>query len=407
MAKETKLSGEMLADKVKLLHQQYHTPNYAPEHVFVKGKGSWLWEADGTKYLDFVSGIAVTALGHSHPAITKAISKQAGTLMHVSNLYHNDQAPFLAEMLCKRSIAEKLYFCNSGAEANEGLIKLARKWGSESGRYRVITFRSSFHGRTLATLTATGQDKVQKGFAPLPDGFDYAEYNDIESVKAQLKPQTAAVMLELVQAEGGVRPADKAFIQQLNQFCQENKLLLLVDEIQTGVGRTGSLFAYEQFGIEPDAISLAKGLGGGFPIGAVLCGARLSETFSAGSHGTTFGGQPLACCTARTVLEQIEHRNLLENVTQRGEQLRAGLEKIVNKYAFVTEVRGMGLIQGLQIDRPAKKLETLITRRGLLTVCTAGDVIRLLPPLNVKAGEIKLALKTIDKACTDWQADPS
>lgn len=239
-----------LSEQLAFLHGEYHAPNYTPNLSLVKGKGAYVWDANGKKYLDFVSGIAVTALGHSHPALVKAIKRQAGRLMHVSNLYYNDQGPFLAQQLCELAgLGGKVFFCNSGAEANEGLIKAARKWGSDQDRFEIITFRNSFHGRTLATLSATGQEKVQYGFAPLLEGFKYAQYNDLESVKAHLTSKTAAVMLELVQAEGGVIPADTDFVKALAKLCRERGVLLLVDEIQTGVGRTGTMFAWQGYGI--------------------------------------------------------------------------------------------------------------------------------------------------------------
>ena len=395
-----------LAEQLAYLHGEYHAPNYAPSLSLMKGKGAYVWDANGKKYLDFVSGIAVTALGHSHPALVKAMKRQAGRLMHVSNLYYNDQAPFLAKQLCELAgLGGKVFFCNSGAEANEGLIKAARKWGSEQDRFEIITFRNSFHGRTLATLTATGQEKVQYGFAPLPEGFKYAQYNDLESVKAHLTPKTAAVMLELVQAEGGVIPADPEFVKGLAKLCRERNVLLLVDEIQTGVGRTGTMFAWQGYGIEPDAFSLAKGLGGGFPVGAVMMGPKLKDIFQPGSHGTTFGGQPLASAAARAVLDTIADKALDTNAEAMGYMLQTKLKKVVETYSFVRAVRGKGLLVGLLIDRPAKDLEKILTRRGLLTVCTAGNVIRMLPPLTLTARQVKQAVKVIDKACAEWQAE--
>lgn len=384
-------------------HERFHTPNYAPSHLFVKGEGSYLWDSDGKKYLDFVSGIAVTSLGHCHPAMVQALKEQSEKLFHVSNLYYNEQAPFLAETLSKMTLGGKVLFCNSGAEANEGLIKLARKWGSDTGRYEIITMKNSFHGRTLATLTATGQDKIQKGFAPLPEGFVYADYNDLETVKACKNDKTVAVMLELVQAEGGVVPAHQDFIKGLAAWCKAQDLLLLLDEIQTGVGRTGRCFAYKHYDIEPDAISVAKGLGGGFPIGAVITGPKLQDVFSPGSHGTTFGGQPLACAMARTVLKVFKEEKLCLHSCEMGALLESLLAPVVEKYDFIQSLRGQGLLQGLVIDRPAKELEQLLAERGLLTVCTAGNVIRMLPPLNVSPEQIREAVGIIDDACAAWK----
>ncbi len=394
-----------LAEQLATLHQTHHTPNYAPGLALVKGKGAYVWDADRKKYLDFGAGIAVTGLGHCHPKLVKAVRKQSKRIWHVSNLYYNDQAPFLAQALCELSeLGGKVFFCNSGAEANEGLLKLARKWGSDDNRFEVITMRNSFHGRTLATLTATGQEKVQYGFAPLPEGFKYAQYNDIESVKAHLTPKTAAVMLELVQAEGGVLPADPQFVKALAALCEERNLLLLVDEIQTGVARTGSMFAFQQYGIKPDAVSLAKGLGGGFPVGAVMTGPRLQDVFGPGSHGTTFGGQPLACAVARAVLQTIRDKHLDSNAETMGYLLQNKLKPVIKKYSFVRAVRGKGLLLGMVIDRPAKDFETLLARKGLLTICTAGNVIRMVPPLTINARQVKRAVKIIEKACAEWQA---
>lgn len=384
-------------------HELFHTPNYAPSHYFVKGEGSYLWDSKGKKVLDFVSGIAVTALGHCHPAMVAALKEQSEKLLHTSNLYFNEHAPFLAQTISEMTMGGKVFFCNSGAEANEGLIKLARKWGADSGRHEIITMKNSFHGRTLATLTATGQDKIQKGFAPLPEGFVYADFNNLDSVKAQKGAATVAVMLELVQAEGGVVPVDKSFIEGLATWCKENNLLLLIDEIQTGVGRTGMCFAYKHYDIEPDAISLAKGLGGGFPIGAVVTGPELQDVFGPGSHGTTFGGQPLACAMSRTVLKVFQEEKLCLHAREMGVLLETTLAPIVEKYSFIQSLRGQGLLQGLVIDRPAKELEELLVERGLLTVCTAGNVIRMLPPLNVTSEQIQAAVQIIDDACGAWK----
>ena len=392
-----------LKSDIVAAHAQYHTPNYAPEILFVRGEGSYLWDSEGKKYLDFVSGIAVTALGHCHPAMVAALKAQSEKLFHVSNLYYNEHSPFLAKELSEMTMGGKILFCNSGAEANEGLIKLARKWGADSGRYEIITMRNSFHGRTLATLTATGQEKIQKGFAPLPEGFVYADFNDLASVKAKKRPVTVAVMLELVQAEGGVVPVEKDFIEGLAAWCKENDLLLLLDEIQTGIGRTGRCFAYKHYNIQPDAISLAKGLGGGFPIGAIVTGEKLKDVFSPGSHGTTFGGQPLACAMARTVLKVFKQEKLCLHAWEMGNLLAEELAPVVAKYSFITALRGQGLLQGLVIAQPAKALEQLLTERGLLTVCTAGNVIRMLPPLNVSPDQIREAVQIIDDACAAWK----
>lgn len=397
------MSSREFYQEVVDLHDEHHTPNYAPHHLFVRGEGSYLWDSEDKRYLDFASGIAVTCLGHCHPAMVEALSTQASKLIHTSNLYYNDQGPYLAKTLNDLTLGGKVIFCNSGAEANEGMIKVARKWGYDQGKYEIISMRNSFHGRTLATLTATGQGKVKKGFAPFPEGFVYADYNDIDSVVSVFNEKTVGVMLELVQAEGGVLPVEESFITALAEFCQRNNILLLIDEIQTGVGRTGKPFAYQHYDIQPDVISSAKGLGGGFPIGAVICGPKVQDVFGPGSHGTTFGGQQLACAVARAVLRTLEEEHLYQNAADRGHQLQQELEPLVTTYDFITSLRGQGLLQGLVIDRPAKELEELLTERGLLTVCTAGNVIRMLPPLNVTTEQIQEAVSIISDACAVWQ----
>jgi len=397
------MKSNSTSESISELHQTYHTPNYAPEILFERGEGCRIWDSEGREYLDFSAGIAVNTLGHCHPALIEALSDQSRKLWHVSNLYYTDQAPLLAKELVEMSLGGKAIFCNSGAEANEGLIKLARKWGQSQGRTRILSMRNSFHGRTLATLTATGQEKIQTGFAPLPEGFDYAVFNDIESVRSQTKPETVAVLVEMVQAEGGVLPGTADFMSGLSDWCASNNLLLLVDEVQTGIGRTGMCFAYKHFDLQPDAISLAKGLGGGFPIGAVVTAPRLQDVFGPGTHGTTFGGQPLACRVARAVLEVFKKEKLCLHARDMGHLLESECAPVVESYPFIQEMRGLGLLQGLVIDRPAAPLQKLLLQEGLLTICTAGNVIRMVPPLVVTAEQIKDAARRIDRACTTWQ----
>lgn len=397
--KEVRMSR---ADEIRNLHQDYVMPTYAPGLALVRGKGSKVWDADGNGYLDFLSGISVVNVGHCHPRVVRAIRAQAGTLMHVSNLYFNEHQPRLAKELAARSLGGKCFFCNSGAEANEALIKLARLWGHESGRYEIITFRNSFHGRTLATLTATGQAKVQDGFEPLPAGFVYADYNDLDSVRAAVTDKTVAVLVEAVQGEGGVRPATGAFMSGLRALCDEKDLLLFCDEVQCGMGRTGTWFGYQLYDMEPDAISLAKGLGGGFPIGAIVSNRKLADVFQPGRHATTFGGTPLACAAACAVIEVIEEEGLLENASDMGDLFRELLEKTARKHDFIREVRGAGLMIGMVLDRPAKPLETLLQEKGLLGLATSENVLRFLPPLNVKAAEVRKAARLVGKACAEW-----
>ncbi len=388
---------------IKSLHAQYVMPTYAPGLALVKGRGATVWDADGNKYLDFLAGIAVTNVGHCHPRLVRAISKQTGRLMHVSNLFYNEQQPRLAEALAKRSLGGKCFFCNSGAEANEALIKLARLWGHAEGRYEIITMRGSFHGRTLATLTATGQPKVQKGFDPLPAGFVLADFNDLDSVRAAVTDKTVAVLVEAVQGEGGVRPARPDFIEGLQALCRKKNLLLFVDEVQSGIGRTGHWFAYQRYGVEPDAIALAKGLGGGFPIGAVVASPKLADVLQPGTHATTFGGTPPACAAALAVIRIIEEEALLENATKTGEMFMESLKKVAAKYSFIREVRGAGLMIGLVLNQPAKELENILREHGLITLATAETVIRFLPPLNVTPSEVRRAAKIVDRACAEWQ----
>jgi len=386
------------------LHHQYVMPTYAPGLLLVRGEGTKVWDHEGREYLDFIAGIAVVNCGHSHPAVVEAIQRQAGRLTHVSNLFFNEKQPLLAQALSERSLGGKCFFCNSGAEANEGLIKLARLWGHDKGRYEIITMRNSFHGRTLATLTATGQTKVQHGFEPLPEGFVHADFNDLDSCRAALTERTVAILVESVQGEGGVLPADPGFLQGLRALCDENDLLLLCDEVQTGLGRTGCWFGFQHDGVAPDAFSLAKGLGNGFPIGALVTGPRLADTFQPGHHATTFGGTPLACAAALAVIETIEREQLLLKAQQRGQRLREGLERICETYSFIEGVRGRGLMVGLVLNRDAKPLQERLTGKGLITLATAVRVLRFLPPLTVSEAEIDQALIWIDEACGEMDA---
>jgi predicted acetylornithine/succinylornithine family transaminase len=296
----------MAFEETSKMHEKYVMPTYAPGLTLVRGKGSYVWDEQGKRYLDFTSGIAVTNAGHCHPQVVRAIRKQAGKLMHVSNLYYNEMQPQLAKSLVEKSLRGKCFFCNSGAEANEGLIKLARLWGSEQGRYEIVTMKNSFHGRTLATLTATGQEKVKHGFAPLPEGFVHAEFNNLASCREAVTDKTAAILVEPLQGEGGVVPADPTFMKGLRDLCNEKGILFLCDEVQCGIGRTGQWFGYQRYEVEPDAIALAKGLGNGFPIGAVVAGPKLADTFQPGTHATTFGGNPLACAAALAVINVID-----------------------------------------------------------------------------------------------------
>ncbi|XGW00578.1 MAG: aspartate aminotransferase family protein [Leptolyngbya sp. BL-A-14] len=376
-----------------------------------RGAGSRVWDTEGREYLDFVAGIATCTLGHAHPVMVKAVTEQIQTLHHVSNLYYVPQQGALAKWLVEHSCADRAFFCNSGAEANEGAIKLARKYAHDVRNIAdpiVITAHASFHGRTLATVTATGQPKYQKGFSPLVPGFYYVTYNDIAALETALneldakEPRVAAIMLEALQGEGGVRPGDRAYFQRVRQLCDERGILLILDEVQVGMGRSGQLWGYENLDIEPDIFTSAKGLGGGIPIGAMLC-KSFCDVFQPGDHASTFGGNPFACGVALAVCDTIERENLLSNVRDRGEQLRTGLKAIAQKYPdHIAEVRGWGLINGLEIkaDSPltSPEIVKVTMANGLLLVPAGPKVVRFVPPLIVTEAEINQALKAVEQA---------
>lgn len=371
-------------------------PNYARYPIrIVKGRGSKLWDDQGKEYLDFTSGIAVANLGHVPEAVKEALKAQLEELWHCSNLFEIPGQETLAGMLVRLSCADLAFFCNSGAEANEAAIKLARRYNRlilGNDRYEIITFRQSFHGRTLAALTATGQDKVKEGFDPLPSGFVYADYNDAESVRAAVNEKTCAIMLELVQGEGGVHPAQPEFIEAIRALCEEHNLLLIVDEVQTGIGRTGTMFAYEQFGIEPDILTLAKGLGSGFPMGAMLGKAFLKDAFAPGSHGTTFGGTPIACAAGIATLETMEREQIPARAKRLGQEGLAFLKSKLKDHPAVVDVRGMGLILGIEMNGPVAGIVSKAQEQGLLVLSAGPNVIRLLPALTIPEEEWKEGL---------------
>jgi len=361
-------------------------PTYARYPItIVRGEGSKLWDEKGEEYLDFASGLAVTNLGHSFAPVKEALKNQLDELWHVSNLFQTVPQRELAELLTKHTCADLVFFCNSGAEANEAAIKVARRYYQKvlgQNKYEVITFKQSFHGRTLATLTATGQDKVKEGFAPLPEGFyNEAIYNDIESVRAAVNERTCAVMLELVQAEGGVIPADPTFVKQLRELCDERGLLLIFDEVQTGMGRTGTMFAYEQYGVEPDIFTVAKGLGNGFPIGAMFGKEKLRDAFGPGSHATTFGGTPIATAVGKAVLTYMVEHQVPERAAKMGEYLVNALRERLKDHPYVEQVRGKGLLIGIVCKGPAAELIAEAHKRRLLVVPAGPNVVRLLPNL--------------------------
>ena len=376
-----------------------------------RGEGCRVWDTDGREYLDFVAGIATCTLGHAHPAMVKAVTQQIQTLHHVSNLYYTAAQGNLAKWLTEHSCADRVFFCNSGAEANEGAIKLARKYAHTVLNIAspvIITANASFHGRTLATVTATGQAKYHKGFSPLVPGFHYVDYNNIEALEQaiaeldQSERRVAAILLEALQGEGGVRPGEAAYFQRVRQICDEKRILLICDEVQVGMGRSGKFWGFENLGIEPDVFTSAKGLGGGIPIGAMLCKSSC-DVFQPGDHASTYGGNPFACAVALSVCQTLERENLLENVRDRGEQLRAGLRTISQKYPLhIAEVRGWGLINGLEIkaDSPftAPEIVKTLMGNGLLLVPAGPKVVRFVPPLIVSKDEIASALAAVEQA---------
>jgi acetylornithine/N-succinyldiaminopimelate aminotransferase len=376
-------------------------PTYAPSPIsIVRGRGSRVYDLEGREYLDFVAGIAVNTLGHAHPDLVAAIQKQAQHLLHASNLYYTEPQVKLAKALVDHSFAKKVFFCNSGAEANEAAIKLVRRYAHQKhgpDRYEIITMVNSFHGRTMATLTATGQEKVQKGFEPLLPGFKYVPLNDLPELEKALSAKTAAVMLELVQGEGGVHVADRTYLKSLRELCRQHDVLLVFDEVQTGMGRTGTLFAYEQLGVHPDIMTLAKGLGGGVPIGACLATDEVAAAFSPGAHASTFGGNPLACAAALAVLRVLLEGRVLEQSRRMGDYLAKGLLDLKDRLHIVKDVRGLGLLQGMELTIEGKPVVDDCLARGLLINCTMERVLRFVPPLIITQHEIDRLLDTLSQ----------
>ena len=368
--------------------------------VFSKGKGCKLWDVDGKEYLDFVAGLAVCNLGHCHPNVVAAIQGQAERLIHVSNYYHNEPMIELARLLCENSFAEKVFFCNSGAEANEAAIKLARKYAKENlglEKFEIITMLKSFHGRTMATITATGQERFHKGFEPLLEGFKYVPYNDLEALRGAISERTCAIMMEPIQGEGGVNVPSKEYIQELRKLCNEQGILLIFDEVQTGIGRTGKLFAYEHFGIEPDVMTLAKGLANGVPIGAMLTKDKFASAFVPGTHASTFGGNPLATAAAVAVLRTIENENIIENCQMIGGYLVNRLKGLQKGFDFIKDVRGMGLLIGMELSFDAGDIVKKCMERGILINYTNGNILRFIPPLIVTADEVDLLIIALEE----------
>ncbi|MBI5779051.1 MAG: aspartate aminotransferase family protein [Planctomycetes bacterium] len=387
-----------LTEDVAKLYQQYVMPTYTKtQTVLVRGKGIKAYDIEGKEFLDFFPGWAVSGIGHCHPKVVSAIREQAKKMIHVSNNFYNELQARLAKKIAEHSFDGKVFFCNSGAEAVEGAMKLARRFGYPS-RYEIITMENSFHGRTLAAITATAQPKYQEGFAPLPAGFSYALFNDLEAVKAKITEKTVAIMLEPIQGEGGVNVAAPDFLTGLRKICDEKKILLIFDEIQTGMGRTGRMFCYQHYDVVPDIMTLSKTLGGGFPIGAFIARRAIADTLQPGMHASTFGGGPLACAASLAVFEAIENGDLAAKAEKRGRYLRKKLLQLKKDFSFIKAVRGKGLMQGLELEVEGAPIVNKCLERGLLINCTHKTVLRLMPPMTVKNKEIDTAIAILQDA---------
>jgi acetylornithine/N-succinyldiaminopimelate aminotransferase len=368
--------------------------------VLTRGLGVHVWDSDDRCYLDLVAGIAVCALGHAHPAVVEAVKEQAENLFHVSNLYHIAPQILLARLLVENSPFDKVFFCNSGAEANEAAIKLARKYASEQmpGRYELITMQDSFHGRTLATVTATAQPRFHAGFEPLPEGFRYVPYNDLPALEAAVSEKTCGVLVEPIHGESGVVIPAPGYLQGVRRICDEKGILMIVDEVQTGIGRTGMLFACEHEDVIPDMITLAKALGNGFPIGALLAKEKIAAAFVPGSHGSTFGGNPLACAAALATLDTILEEGILENCRKVGEYFLCRLGELKGKHSRIREVRGRGMILAVELTVPGAEVVSKCMEKGLLINCTNGNVLRFVPPLILTRQHVDKAVGILDEA---------
>lgn len=372
--------------------------------VLAKGSGCTLYDTEGRSYTDFVAGIAVCNLGHSHEGVVKAVSDQAQTLTHVSNLYYTIPQVELAAWLVQQSFADRVFFCNSGAEANEAAIKLVRKYYNERGesnRFRIITMENSFHGRTMATLSATGQDKIKKGFDPVLEGFDYVPFNDINALQSKIDSHTCAVMLEPIQGEGGVRCPDAGYLKAVRQICDDRGVLLIFDEIQTGMGRTGRLFAYEHFEVEPDIMTLAKALANGLPIGAMLAREQVAEAFGPGAHATTFGGTPLVTAAAFEVCKTLVQGNVINQGREAGAYFKEKLLWLKERHDVVVDIRGLGLLLGIKLAISGESLVNQCLQRGFLINCIQENILRFVPPLIVKKEEIDALIKCLDELLQD------
>jgi len=391
----------MITKELISLSDQYIMETYRRfPVVLVRGEGARVWDSDGKEYLDFVAGIAVCSLGHSNPKVIEAIKKQVGILTHVSNLYYIEPQIYLAKLLAENSFADKVFFCNSGAEANEAAIKLARKYAHEhmeGSKYEIITMEDSFHGRTLATVAATGQKKFHAGFDPLPEGFKYVPFDDISAIEDAITEKTCAVMIEPIQGEGGIKvPADD-YLRRLRKLCDDKEILLILDEIQVGMGRTGALFAYEESGIKPDMMTLAKALGNGFPVGAMLATDKVASSFVPGNHASTFGGNPLGMAAGGAVMNSLLQDGILENCKEIGSYFFGKLEELKKKHSIINEVRGKGLIIGVELSIPGEDIVKEAMEKGVLINCTNGNILRFVPPLIIDKKDVDCVIDILDE----------
>ena len=395
----------MTTDELIALSDKYIMSTYKRFPIaLVRGSGARVWDSNGKEYLDFVAGIAVCSLGHSHPKVVEAIKKQVEILTHVSNLYHMEPQILYARQLMENSFAHKAFFCNSGAEANEAAIKLARKYAYENtgkGKYELITMKDSFHGRTMATVTATGQTKFQVGFAPLLEGFKYVPFDNISALSDAITDKTCGVMLEPIQGEGGVKIPDDKYLSEVRRICDEKGILMILDEIQVGMGRTGTLFAYEHYKVKPDIVTLAKAVGNGFPIGVMMATDRVASAFQPGSHASTFGGNPLAMAAALATLETIMNDGILENVRKVGAYFIKRLHEMKNKSSIIKDIRGRGLIIGIEISIEGSQIVNACMDRGLLINCIGGNVLRFVPPLTITEKDVNAAVAILGEVIMD------
>lgn len=385
-------------DKVAAMYEKYVMGTYKRVPLCLeKAKGSRVWDIDGKEYLDFFPGWAVSGIGHCHPLVAAAVAKQAKKLMHVSNNYYSELQGLLAKKVIESSFQGKVFFANSGAEANEGAVKLARKYGHDKGRYEIITMTKSFHGRTLGMISATGQDKVKKGFEPLVEGFVHIPFNDIEALKEAVNEKTIAVMFEPIQCEGGINIASKEYMQAVRKLCDEKDIVMILDEVQTGMGRAGTMFCYQQYGIEPDIMTLAKSLGGGVPIGAVVARGKFADVLTPGTHASTFGGSPVVCAAGLAVFEAIKKEKLLNNTKKMSAYLVKKIEGLKKKYHIIKEIRSVGLIIGVDLSVKGEDIYSKCLEEGLLINCTQDTVLRIMPPMTVSKAQIDKAISILDK----------